>query len=104
MQAFTTLNFGDATLGRRKWQAVFTFDDSAGQAASNAKLAFDSGIPSITFSNVRIPPPPVLSSHTALLVASVVQMCSPGSGLCISRISRMLPSNLQCCAAGRLGW
>jgi hypothetical protein len=53
VQAFTTLNFGGIIDGRRKWQAVFEFDDSAGQADSNAKLTYDSGIPSITFSNVR---------------------------------------------------
>jgi hypothetical protein len=53
VQAFTTLNFGDIIAGRRKWQAVFEFDDASGQANSNAQLTYDSGIPSITFSNVR---------------------------------------------------
>jgi hypothetical protein len=54
VQAFTTLSFGAASAGRRKWTAVFTFDDNpVGAAASNAQLAYSSGIPSITFANVR---------------------------------------------------
>ena len=54
MQAFTTLAFADSpeAIGRKKWTAVFTFDNLTGQAASNAQLAYSSGIPSITFANV----------------------------------------------------
>ena len=72
VSADTTLNFGDATAdGRRRWRAVFTFDDASGQAASNAQLAFSSGIPSITFSNVRawLSPPAYACSNTAKQLA-----------------------------------
>lgn len=50
VRAFTTLAFDPAAGGRRKWKAVFTFDELNG--AANAQIAFTGGLPSITFAKV----------------------------------------------------
>jgi hypothetical protein len=53
VQAGSRLTFDPPAGGRRPWTATFEFDGGASIGGANAKIAYESGDPAITFGAVR---------------------------------------------------